>query len=98
MRLTSNKTSAWRLFKFRSKAQTKAVRPVTALTIGGDPPYEVVNTVAVSEMSRAFFVRHFERHQSCYHDKRIYFSDVREKMVPGGCIGSLKVYQLNALI
>ena len=55
-----------------------------ASKVGWNTANEVVNTVAVSEMSRAIFVRHFERHQSCWHDKRLYFSDVREKVVPGG--------------
>ncbi len=36
-----------------------------ASKVGRNTANEVVNTVAVSEMSRAFFVRHFERHQSC---------------------------------
>jgi hypothetical protein len=60
------------------------VRPVMALKVGRDSPYEVENTIAIADISRGNFVRHFARHQSREYDKRLNFSDVREKMVPGG--------------
>ena len=56
LRFNSNNTSAWRLFKFGSKAQTKAVRPVTALTVGGYKPHETVGGDALYEMENTIAI------------------------------------------